>query len=62
MSVTVLVSRSVGAAYNLTTIELALIFEPGLLRLLASRLASVTPAEVVKLPESIRWQHKIPDR
>lgn len=51
-----------GAAYNLTTVELALIFKPGLLRLLASRLPSVAPAEVVKLPESVRWQHKIPNR
>jgi hypothetical protein len=47
---------------NFTAVEFALIFEPSLLRLLASRLARVAPTEVIKLPEGVRRKDEIPDR
>jgi hypothetical protein len=47
---------------DLAAVELALILQTGLLRLLTSRLTCVTPAEVVKLPEGVSWEDKVPDR
>lgn len=47
---------------NLAAVEFALVFETSLLSLLACRLASITPAEVVELPECVRRKNKIPDR
>lgn len=47
---------------NLTAVEFPFILDTGFLSLLPCRLPSITPAEIVKLPISVRWKHKIPDR
>lgn len=47
---------------DLAAIEFALVFQPCLLGLLSRRLPSVAPTEVVKLPERICREHKIPHR
>lgn len=46
---------------DLTAVKLSLVFQAGLLRLLARCLARVTPAEVVELPEGVSWKYEIPD-
>lgn len=46
---------------DLTAIELALIFQACLLRLLARRLARVAPAKVIELPECVCWKYEIPN-
>lgn len=46
---------------DLAAVELALVFETRLLRLLACCLPGITPGEVVEFPEGIRGQDKVPD-
>lgn len=46
---------------DFTAVELALVLNTRLLRLLACRLASISPREVVELPVRVDWEHKIPD-
>lgn len=46
---------------NLTAVELALSIVVTSLGLLTSRLASITPREVVELPISIGWQDEVPN-
>ena len=46
---------------DLAAVELTLIFDTGLLCLLPSCLSSVTPGEVVELPESVGGENKVPD-
>lgn len=47
---------------DLAAIEFSLVLEAGLLRLLSRRLSGITPREVVKLPEGVRGQDKVPNR
>ena len=46
---------------DLRAVELALVLDTRLLRLLARRLARVAPREVVELPECVHRQHEVPD-
>lgn len=46
---------------DLTAVELALVLNTRLLRLLARRFASISPREVVELPVCVDREHKIPD-
>lgn len=46
---------------DLAAVELALVLDAGLLRLLAGRLAGVSPREVVELPVCVDGEHEIPD-
>ncbi len=47
---------------NLTAVELALVLQACFLGLLSRRLASVAPAEIVKFPEGIGRENKVPHR
>lgn len=46
---------------DLAAVKFTLVLQACLLCLLASRLTSITPAEVIKFPERVRWEYKIPD-
>ena len=46
---------------DLGAVKFAFIFNARFLRLLACCLASVTPGEVIKLPECVGWKDEIPD-
>ena len=46
---------------DLRTVELTLVFNTRFLGLLASCLPSITPGEVVKFPEGVHWEDKVPD-
>lgn len=47
---------------NLAAVKLSLALVVAALALIAIRLAGFTPREVIKLPESIGWEDKVPDR
>lgn len=47
---------------DLRWVELSFVFNTCFLGLFASSLSSVTPWEIIKLPECIGWENEIPDR
>lgn len=46
---------------NLAAIKLALVFVASFPGLPVRRLSGVAPGEIVKLPERVGWEHKVPD-
>ena len=46
---------------DLRTVEFTLVFQTGLLGLLTTCLASISPTEIIEFPEGVCWKDEIPD-
>lgn len=59
-----LVTLKLGPSFhrNLAAVEFTLILDSSLLHLLVRGLSSITPREIVKLPERVGGQDKVPNR